>query len=159
MIFFCEDCGAKNNLGEQDFRAGRAVFRCGACGYMNAYAVSSDISETNILAKKIQSHPEIIGAFVYHKKKGPVTNHMPKMLTRADLEVLGRHLSQSYSTALSSYPDIHRVMIAISDKHITLQPFAPDLFLVVVSTHLPLPAAIEALMISVNKKDKSNDAF
>jgi hypothetical protein len=126
---------------------------------MNSYAVSSGVSETHILVKKIQSHPEIIGAFVYHKKKGPVTDHMPKMLTRADLDVLGSYLSQSYSTALSSYPDIHRVMVAISDKHITLQPFAPDLFFVVVSTHLPLPAAIEALLISVSKKENSNDAF
>ncbi len=114
--------------------------------------------QRNNFAKKIQSHPEIIGAFLYHREKGPVTNHMPKILTRADLEVLGTYLSKSYLTALSHYPDIHRVMIAISDKHITLQRVGPDLFFVVVST-LPLPGAIKDLLISAKKEDNCNDFF
>jgi len=153
MIFFCEDCGAKNDLGRADLNSGRAVFRCCSCGYRNSYTIPSTESQTNILIKKIQSHPEIIGVFVYHAEKGPVKNHMPKMLSRADLEALGSHLSQSYLTALSCYPDIHRVMMAISDKHITLERLGSDQFLVVVSTRLPLPAAIETLLIAVNKMD------
>ena len=159
MIFFCEDCGAKNDLGEADFNAGRAVFCGRSCGYMNSYTVPGTVNETNILVEKIQSHREIIGAFLYHGKKGAITNHMPKILTRADLEVLGTYLSKSYLTALSHYPDIHRVMIAISDKHITLQMLGSDLFLFVVSKSFPLPPVIEDLLISVNKKDTCNDFF
>ena len=157
MIFFCEDCGAKNDLGEADFKAGRAVFCCCSCRYMNSYIVPGAVNETNILVEKIQSHPEIIGAFLYHGKKGAVTNHMPKILTRADLEMLGTYLSKSYLAGLSHYPDIHRVMIAISDKHITLQKIGSDLFLFVVSKSLPLPLEIEDLLISVNKKGNCND--
>ncbi len=163
MIFFCEDCGAKNDLGQADVKNGKAVFRCCSCRYMNSYTVPGAVSETNILVKKkIQSHPllthpEIIGTFLYHGKKGALTNHMPESLTRADLEVLGTYLSRSYLAGLSHYPDIHRVMIAISDKHITLEMLGPDLFFFVVSKSLPLPAAIEDLLISMGKKDNGND--
>lgn len=159
MIFFCEDCGAKNDLAGADFNAGRVVFRCCSCGYMNSYPVPGTENETNILVEKIQSHPEIIGVFLYHGKKGTITNHMPKILTRADLEVLGSYLSKSYLTGLSHYPDIHRVMIAISDKNITLQRLASDLFLFVVSKSIDLPPAIEALLISVSHKDNGNEFF
>lgn len=159
MIFFCEDCGAKNDLGEADFKNGKAVFRCCSCQYMNSYTVPAAWNKKDILLKKIQSHPEIIGVFLYHGKKGIITNHMPQLLTPADLEVLGRYLSRSYLAALSHYSDIHEVMIAISDKHITIQRIGLDLFFFVVSTSLPLPEVIKELLISARKKDNGNDFF
>lgn len=159
MIFFCEDCGVKNDLDEADFNAGRAVFRCCSCQYMNSYTVPGVWNQTDILLKKIQSHPEIMGAFLYHGKKGILTNHMPEILTPADLDVLGRYLSRSYLAALSHYPDIHEGMVAISDKHITIKRIGLDLFFFVVSTTFPLPEVIKELLISAKKKDNGNDFF
>lgn len=37
MIFFCEDCGAKNNLTEKYIDQGIVTFRCNACDYLNSY--------------------------------------------------------------------------------------------------------------------------
>lgn len=152
MIFFCEDCGAQNDLGTADFKNKRAVFRCCSCEYMNSYAVPAARNETDNFFKKILSHPEIIGAFLYHWKNRTITNHMPEILTRADLEVLGSYLSRSYLAGLSHYSDIHEAMITISDKHITLQKIDTQLFVFVVSTTFPLPGAIKDLLISAREK-------
>ena len=151
MIFFCEDCGDKNDLGKADLKNGKAVFRCHSCQYMNSYTVSNVLKKKDIFSKKIQSHPDIIGAFLYHKENSTITNHMPEILTEADLEVLGRYLTRSYLAAHSHYPDIHEVMITISDKHITIQKIDVNLFFFVVSTTLPLPEAMKELLILAKK--------
>ena len=135
------------------------VFRCCSCQYLNSYPVSTDLKEIEILFKKIQLYPEIIGAFSFHEKNRTITNHMPEILTEADLEVLGIYLTRSCLAAQSHYPDIHEVMITISDKHITIQRIDPDLFIFVVSKTLPLPGEIQDLLISANKKDNYNDFF
>jgi len=153
MIFFCEECGDKNDLGKADIQNGRAVFCCCSCQYMNSYTVPNALKKTDILLNKIQSHPEIIGAFLYHEHNRTITNHMPETLTEADLEVLGRYLSRSYLTAHSHYPDIYEVMITISDKHITIQKIDVDLFIFVVSASCPLPEAIKKLLMSAKEKD------
>ncbi len=153
MIFFCEDCGDKNDLGKANLKNGRAVFRCCSCQYLNSYPVSTDLEKIDSLLKKIQSYPEIIGAFLYHEKSRILTNHMPQILTDADLEVLGIYLTRSFLVALSHYSDIHKVMITISDKHITLQKIDPDLFVFVVSKTLPLPEEIQNLLRASGKKD------
>ncbi|MCP3898922.1 MAG: hypothetical protein GY707_04200 [Desulfobacteraceae bacterium] len=41
MIFFCEDCGEKNDLIPSQFKDGKAIFRCGSCNYLNSYIFSS----------------------------------------------------------------------------------------------------------------------
>jgi hypothetical protein len=37
MIFFCEDCGEKNLLAPEQFKNGKAIFRCKSCDYLNSY--------------------------------------------------------------------------------------------------------------------------
>ncbi len=148
MIFFCEECGDKNDLEKADIQNGRAVFRCCSCQYMNSYTYPNGVKKTDTFLKKIQSHPEIIGAFLYHGQNRIITNHMPGTLTTADLEVLGRYLSRSYLMAQSHYPDVYEAMITISDKHITIQNIGADLFLFVVSKSCPLPQKIKKLVMS-----------
>ncbi|OQY52989.1 MAG: hypothetical protein B6230_01475 [Desulfobacteraceae bacterium 4572_89] len=159
MIFFCEDCGEKNDLGKENIKNGKAVFRCVSCQYLNSYMVSAALKETDILLKKITSCPEVIGTFLYHKKNRVINNHMPKMLHETDLEILGRCLLNSYLTAQSLYSDINEEMVTISDKHITIQKIEPDLFIFIVSKNLPLSETVQNLLISLIKKKNSNEFF
>ncbi len=152
MIFFCEDCGEKNDLREADFKNDRAVFRCCSCQYLNSYPVFVPLKQTDILFEKIQSTPGIIGVFLYHGRNHTITNHMPGVLKEADLEVLGRYLTGSYLAAQSQYSDIHEVVICIGDKHITINRVESDLFVLVVSKTFPLPDTIQDLLISAEKK-------
>lgn len=157
MIFFCEDCGKKNDLGKANFKNGKAVFRCDSCHYLNSYTLSEDLTKNDILLKKIVSYPIIIGAFLYQRKNRVIANHMPEILHKDDLEMLGSYLTRSYLNAQSLYSDIDEVMITISDKHIIIQKIAPDLFIFIVSTTLPLPDPLQELLASAVKKDVSND--
>jgi len=37
VIFFCEDCGAKNSLTDEYINQGIVTFRCKSCHYLNSY--------------------------------------------------------------------------------------------------------------------------
>ncbi|MGD9732306.1 MAG: hypothetical protein AB7U45_08990 [Desulfamplus sp.] len=37
MIFFCEDCGARNSLTDESIQQGIVTFRCKVCNYLNSY--------------------------------------------------------------------------------------------------------------------------
>jgi len=151
MIFFCEDCGNKNDLGKASIQGGRVVFRCHTCQYLNSYPVPSDPEKIEDILKKIQLYPEIIGTFLYHGKNLTITNNMPQILTKADLKVLVNYLTRCCTTAQSYYPDIHEVTITISDKHITIKRIEPDLFIFIVSKTLPLPEKIQKILMSAEK--------
>lgn len=152
MIFFCEDCGEKNDLEKENLHQGKVLFRCSSCQYSNSYAVFSTLESTDLLLKKIQSDPDIIGCFLYHERTSALINHMPGVLKENDLENMGHYLAQSYLAAVSRYPDIRNLTITISDKHITILTIEPHLFLFVVSNSLPLPKAVQVLLISACKR-------
>lgn len=137
MIFFCEDCGAKNQLETADRKDGKAVFQCCSCQYRNSYAIAQASMPLDSLLKTIGSAPGIIGAFLYHVKTRCITNHMPDILKEADLKVLADYLTRSYLAARSSYSDIHGAAMVISNKHITIQEIEPSLFLFVVNYRKP----------------------
>ena len=156
MIFFCEDCGEKNDLGGAELKNGRAVFRCCSCGYLNSYPVPEDLNPADILLKEIQNHPEIVSVFLYHEKNRTVSNPIPEILTQTDVEMLGAYLIQSCLVVHSHYSDIHEAIITISDKHITIQRIDLDLFVFIISTTLPLSEEIKELLISMRKKEDLN---
>jgi hypothetical protein len=156
MIFFCEDCGGKNELGQADLKSGRANFRCCSCDYHNSYPVSKELNPLDIFKKKIQGYPEIIGAFLYHGKNRTITNYMPPILTPKNLELLGDYLTKTFLSGLSQYSDIQQLMITISDKHITIRKVEQDLFIFLIATTLHLPGEIRALLISTGKREDSN---
>ncbi|MBF0378344.1 MAG: hypothetical protein HQK72_12810 [Desulfamplus sp.] len=37
LIFFCEDCGTRNRLTDENVKDGIVTFRCNTCNYLNSY--------------------------------------------------------------------------------------------------------------------------
>jgi len=37
LIFFCEDCGTRNRLADENVKEGIVTFRCNTCNYLNSY--------------------------------------------------------------------------------------------------------------------------
>ncbi|WDP92976.1 MAG: hypothetical protein HUN04_25935 [Desulfobacter sp.] len=152
MILFCEDCGQKNDLEPAAFAGGRAVFKCSACGYHNAYALN--VQETDSGPVKgftpffvaVQSLPGIIGSFLYHEKKGLVGEKMPPVLTRKDIESLGSGLSLGYSGGDRTFPDMKKMTVVISDKYFSVFKVAPQLYAIVVAAVPDLPREVIELV-------------
>lgn len=140
MIYFCEDCGAKNILKHSPMKKGKAVFRCDACGYMNAYAFQmpgkKQSNKIDRFFKEIEPAPEIIGSFLFHRKQGILKNNMPDMLTESDLSGLAEKLMDTYLTGCSLYRDIHTLTLVIADKNMIVKLINPTLVLIIASRTL-----------------------
>ena len=49
MLYFCEDCGARNMIAEKEMNAGaedKFSFRCTSCNYLNTVTKSGQDSTT-----------------------------------------------------------------------------------------------------------------
>jgi len=153
MILFCEDCGEKNELKKTHIQQGKAVFRCRLCNYLNAYAlpnsIRKNIKSIDAFLKELSRVPEIIGAFLYHEKKGILKNQMPELLKTADLDILGRYLSISFLTALSFDSNIHQMMAVISDKYITIQMIEHHVFILIACKVPLLPGNVQNYLSDV----------
>ncbi|ACN16621.1 hypothetical protein HRM2_35560 [Desulforapulum autotrophicum HRM2] len=158
MIFFCEDCGEKNDLDEPLFFDGKVVFECRACGYGNAYAFGLPREEGctagDLILNKICSFPDVIGLFLYHKTNGVVDNRMPVMLTRADVETLGRAFIRTYAGGQSLYSDIQGLCVVMAGKHFTIHPVQAGLLIVIVARTPCLPHEVRKLVIDLGKKSR-----
>ena len=77
MIFFCEDCGEKNSLYPEQYKNGKAVFRCSTCHYMNSYNFHAPPKKTNPLLKKFMQISKISGVdqYILVNQKGKITVH------------------------------------------------------------------------------------
>ena len=142
MIFFCEDCGAKNVLTHSPMKKGKAVFRCDACGYMNAYAVQMPekkySTQIDRFFKEIEPFPEIIGSFLFHRENGILKNNMPDVLQESDLIVLAETLIDTYRIGCSLYTDINALTLVISDKNMIIKLINPTLALIIASRTVAL---------------------
>lgn len=158
MIFFCEDCGEKNDLDEPLLLDGRVVFECRVCGYGNAYAFcpSREVGGTagDAILKKICSFSDVIGLFLYHKTNGVVDSRMPDMLTRADVETLGRVFVRTYGEGRSLYPDIQGFSVVMADKHFTVHPVHAGLFVLIAARTSCLPDGVRNLLFDLEKKSR-----
>ncbi len=156
MIFFCEDCGEKNDLDGPPLFHGRVVFKCRACGYDNAYAYSASREEGSRagaeILKEICSFADVIGLFLYHGTRGVVDNRMPDILTRADVETLGRTFTQTYAQGLSRYIDIHGLCVVMADKHFTVHPVQAGLFVVIAARTPCLPDGVRKRVVELATK-------
>ncbi len=153
MIFFCEECGEKNDLEGSAFSNGKAVFQCRACGYRNAYSFCPRKKEIHRdkgrILKTICSFSEVIGVFLYDTENGVRETRMPDVLTRADIEILGREFFRSYTSGQSAYPDIQGMCIRIADKYFMVHRM-PDHLLVVIVTRTPtLPDAVHKFILDL----------
>lgn len=153
MIFFCEDCGEKNDLAGSAFSNGKAVFQCRACGYRNAYSFCPRTKEIHRekgrILKSICSFSEVIGVFLYHRENGVGETRMPDILTRSDIETLGREFSRSYAGGQSAYSDIEGMCIRIADKYFMVSRM-PDRQWVVIAARTPaLPDAVHKCILDL----------
>ncbi len=147
MIFFCEDCGEKNLLTPDQLISGKAVFRCSACGYMNAYAFETDrapdVEPADVLINHLKSFPEIIGSFLFDCTAGVLTNYMPALLKTRDLEFLGKTLFQNFSIFYSLYPDTDEMALIISGKNMILKMITRDIALIIAAKTFPLSGPVQ----------------
>ena len=143
MIFFCEDCGEKNDLTPEHLKQGKAVFRCRVCNYSNSYRITppkeTPPESVDSFFTEIKLFPEIIGSFLFHKKKGLLKNDMPGTLKKKDLAILGKLLADSLSICCMEYPDVEEMTLMISNKSILVKMIDVNLAVILVgnSSHLP----------------------
>ncbi|MBI9090247.1 MAG: hypothetical protein JEZ12_13605 [Desulfobacterium sp.] len=153
MIFFCEDCGEKNDLEGSAFSNGKAVFKCHACGYRNAYFFCPQEKERHRkkdrILKSICCFSEVIGGFLYDTKNGVRETRMPTSLTRADIETLGRAFSHSYTSGQSAYPDILGMYIRIADKYFMIHRVQDNLWVVIVTRTPSLPDDVHKFILDL----------
>lgn len=163
MIFFCEDCGEKNHLTPTHLKDEKVEFRCITCNYLNSYPARIDNpsrpKKTKSIIKEIHTFPEVIGSFLFHKKKGVQKDHMNGSIKQKDMALLGKILTHNISTCRTHFPDVDEMALNISDKTLTAKMIDPDTAMVILSRSFPLPQKIMdrlALMASnerVNKGD------
>lgn len=74
MIQFCEDCGEKNFLNSEQLRNGKAVFKCTACSYYNAYNIKPD---KKTYSEKLLNLPKTVGVeqYIIVDQKGDIAAH------------------------------------------------------------------------------------
>jgi len=146
MIFFCEDCGKKNDLTPAHLKQGKAVFKCKVCHYSNSYRITPPKevhqNKTDSFFTEIKSYPEVIGSFLFHKKKGLLKNNMPGILKKNDLAILGKLLTESLSKCCVEYPDVEEMTVMISDKSMLVKMVDIDLAVIIAGRSSPLPQNI-----------------
>jgi len=142
MIFFCEDCGEKNDLTPAHLKQGKAVFKCRFCNYANAYTITppkrKQKKKTPDFFEEIKLFPEIIGSFLFHRKKGVLKNDMPGILKKKDLAVLGSRLTDSISSCALEYPDVEEMTVIISNKTLVVRMLDSDLAVIIAGKTSPL---------------------
>ncbi|NOX33812.1 MAG: hypothetical protein GXP56_08740 [Deltaproteobacteria bacterium] len=128
---------------------------------MNSYAINSinktQVKKARTCLKRIQTFPEIIGGFLFHKKKGILKNNMPGLLKEKDLEFLGNILTQSFSAGRSCYPDANKMVLIIYKKNIVLKMIGPDLALIIVCKTYPLSKQITDQLLYLTSNHKAQE--
>lgn len=161
MILFCEDCGEKNLLDSTQLKSGKAVFKCDSCGYMNAYfikvAKESLLEKTDAFFKVIQSFPEIIGSFLFHKKIGLIKNNMPGILKETDLNILGKLLTKNFSDCCSQYPDVNEMALVISNKNMIVKMINNNLAVIIACKIFPVSKNIMDQLNRLISNDKTEN--
>jgi len=146
MIVFCEDCGSKNQLDPAQLKAGKAIFRCSSCNYLNSYQFlpvpETKISAMDLFCQEIAACPEIIGAFIFHSQKGVLNTHMPGNVKKADLNILGKILAENYLTCSSEYTDVTAMTLVLPGKNMITRQIKTDTFMILAARDCPLPPAI-----------------
>ena len=145
MIVFCEDCGEKNELPATALSGGRAVFRCGACSYPNAYALKTrekTPSAADRFLDMICGFPGIVGAFLYDRQGTVIGSQMPPVLTREDIGTLGAGLVKTCCHGTSHCQDIEGMMVVISDKHFFVHRLTKRVYSVTVTISPSLPEGL-----------------
>ena len=74
MIQFCEDCGEKNFLNSEQLLDGKAVFKCTACSYYNAYNIKPN---KKTYSEKLLNLPKTVGVeqYIIVNQKGDIAAH------------------------------------------------------------------------------------
>lgn len=146
MIVFCEDCGKKNHLDNGQIIDGKAVFICKDCGYPNAYGLEAFSTRSNTaleqLFSTLQEFPDIMGGFLFHKKKGVTRTRMPEILKPEDIETLGAHLTQTYEFGQDAWPKIQEMVALISDKYFFVHKIGSRSYAVITGVSPVLPQTI-----------------
>lgn len=133
MIVFCEDCGSQNSLPDDPgLCREKAVFTCQTCGYGNAWALHEKHPAARFFSA-VKHCPDLIGAFLFHSTKGLVLAQMPGLLSRRELDALGRGLTQSHAAAMAACPDISTTTVQIRDKYFRVVDLGRELYAVIVS--------------------------
>lgn len=162
MFFFCEDCGAKNQLRPEQIQNERAIFRCITCGYANNYLLpgikktfqthSSKHNYANTFLNRINTFPYIIGSFIYHPKKGIIASRITEKIKGEELPNLAEILSNNYSLCKKNYPDTQKETLFFKKKIWTVQPLGNNLFIAVAGTVYPFPKQFSLFIEELQKK-------
>ena len=81
--------------------------------------------------------PGILGSFLFHRDLGLLKNHMPEVLKPADLDFLGKHLTQIHMSGQSGLGDVNEMGLCIADKHILVKMMGKTLFMIIACKSLP----------------------
>ena len=146
MILFCEDCGKKNQVDSIEFNAGKPAFRCTSCGYLSPYHFKPRenmvLKQADRFFEEAKVFPGILGSFLFHRDLGLLKNHMPEVLKPADLDFLGKHLTQIHMSGQSGLGDVNEMGLCIADKHILVKMMGKTLFMIIACKSSTLPPDI-----------------
>lgn len=143
MIVFCEDCGGKNSVPSNKIKNKIIIFTCILCAYPNKYILEST-NKTNsaknpisiknsVSLSQIISFKDILGGLVYHRNDGVLVNHMPKILSRADLDFLGVTLLKNIDICQKLDIQIQQMILYISHRHTAVRQINANCIVVVIA--------------------------
>lgn len=150
MIFFCEECGRRNETGPMAIVLGRAVFTCTACGYKNNYLLpnrqpSAPAPDADIFFKAVDQDNRIVGVFIYTIRQGITHARMPNLLKPEDVHSLGWRLARGFDKGAAAMPDIQVLTVLIADKYFFVARRTNGQYLVLVTVTPSLPAPYSRL--------------
>ena len=74
------------------------------------------------------------------------------MLKKADLDILGKILTNNYLACSSAYKDVNEMALIISDKNMVVKIIDKDLAIIIASKTFPLPENITILLDNLVEK-------
>ncbi len=97
------------------------------------------VEKADTLFKGISSFPEIIGSFLFHNQAGVLKHHMPPVLKKADLDLLGKNLIEIFAFGQSMFDGVNEMVLAVADKNMIIKPMGGALFMIITCKTTALP--------------------
>lgn len=175
MIFFCEDCGARNSLTPRHIDKERVTFECITCQYLNSYPLPKTAlkkktidmvtgaghAKENSAASyddyhralhsilcKIEALPEIKNAFFFDPENSMFICSFPRRSPKiTKLKNLCRLLYSHYSTAVESLPaSVKELSLSRSNSLFFYGKLTDSLFLGIITTSGDTPFPFDRLL-------------
>lgn len=151
MILFCEDCGKRNTIGNDQINGIMAHFKCLSCGYLNHISINRVSANVSADIDCLAQQKDVIGFFLFHVQNGVLIRNMPAPLIDSDLIVLGKLLTSAYKTSQETLLDLTCLTLVISGKNMIIRmDQTHTIALIAACKDFPLSNDLETILNSID---------